>query len=166
MRQFNIRRALWSVCLFLPGLLLAGCSDSGKPVPGAVRTDKPAIARPAVDPAIVARGDRLFQKNCVACHGNRAQGAFNWQKPGADGKYPAPPLDGSAHAWHHPTTQLKQTIQEGTLKLGGSMPAWKGKLSEADTEAVIAWFQSTWPDEIYAAWADIDRRARTGEGAR
>jgi hypothetical protein len=27
-------------------------------------------------------------------------------------------------------------------------------------EAVIAYFQSLWPAEIYQAWADIDRRAR------
>ena len=165
MRQFNISRALWSVYLLLPGLLLAGCSDSGKPGPPGSRTDKPAMARPAVDPAIVARGEQLFQKNCAACHGNRAQGAFNWQKPGADGKYPAPPLNGTAHDWHHPYAALKQTIRDGTQRIGGSMPAWGGVLSEKDIEAVIAWFQSLWPGEIYAAWADIDRRSRAGERA-
>jgi len=45
-------------------------------------------------------------------------------------------------------------------------PAWGNTLSEADIEAVIAWFQSLWPDPIHAAWADTDRRARTGGGAR
>ena len=134
-------------------LLLTGCEDRAQPV-AAVRN---------TDPQVLAQGREVFKKNCAACHGDRAQGAPNWQKPGPDGKYPPPPLDGSAHAWHHPTTQLKQTILEGTLKLGGNMPAWKGRLSEADMEAVIAWFQSLWPDEIYAAWADIDRRARRGE---
>ena len=133
--------------------LLAACQPSAPPAPA-------TPARPAVDPVLLTRGQTLFTQHCAACHGDRAQGAFGWERPGADGKYPAPPLDGSAHAWHHPYAQLKQTIQEGTLKLGGSMPAWKGKLSEADTEAVIAWFQSTWPDPIYAAWADIDRRSR------
>jgi len=145
-------------------LSLAGCGEGGgKPATG------PAAAPPVVvsaaparltDAGQLARGGEIYRRYCAACHGDRAQGAFGWERPGADGKYPPPPLDGSAHAWHHPTAQLKQTIQEGTLKLGGSMPAWKGKLSEADTEAVIAWFQSTWPDPIYAAWADIDRRSR------
>lgn len=131
--------------------VVAGCTPEDKP---------PTAAKRVVDQAVLARGGEIYRHNCAACHGERAQGAFGWEQPGADGKYPPPPLDGSAHAWHHSTAQLKQTIQEGTLRLGGSMPAWKGKLSEAETEAVIAWFQSTWPDPIYAAWADIDRRAR------
>ncbi len=140
--------------LLLAGsLMLVACQPSAPPAPA-------TPARPAAEPALLARGQALFTQHCATCHGERAQGAFGWERPGADGKYPPPPLDGSAHAWHHPYAQLKQTIQEGTLKLGGSMPAWKGKLSEADTEAVIAWFQSTWPDPIYAAWADIDRRSR------
>jgi mono/diheme cytochrome c family protein len=142
-----------TLLLLAGGLLLAACQP---PTPTAPATP----ARPAADPALLTRGQALFTQHCAACHGERAQGAFGWERPGADGKYPPPPLDGSAHAWHHPYDQLKWTIQEGTLKLGGSMPAWKGKLSEADTEAVIAWFQSTWPDPIYAAWADIDRRSR------
>lgn len=139
--------------LLAGSFLLVACQPSASPAPA-------ALARPAAEPALLARGQTLFRQHCAACHGDRAQGAFGWERPGADGKYPPPPLDGSAHAWHHPYDQLKQTIQEGTLKLGGSMPAWKGKLSEADTEAVIAWFQSIWPDPIYAAWADIDRRSR------
>ncbi|HJW81178.1 MAG TPA: cytochrome c [Acidiferrobacterales bacterium] len=143
--------------LLLVVLSLAGCGEGGgKPPPVVVST---APAR-VTDAGQLARGAKIYKANCAVCHGGRAQGAANWQRPGPDGKYPAPPLDGSAHAWHHPYAQLKQTIREGTLKLGGSMPAWKGKLSEADTEAVIAWFQSTWPDPIYNAWADIDRRSR------
>jgi mono/diheme cytochrome c family protein len=133
-------------------LVLAAC----KP------TTPAAPLRPAADPALLARGEALFKQHCSACHGDRAQGAFNWQKPGSDGKYPAPPLDGSAHAWHHPTVALKDVIRHGTQRIGGSMPPWRDKLAEADIEAVIAWFQSLWPDEIYHAWADIDRRARAG----
>ncbi len=139
--------------LLAGGLLLVACKPSTPPAPV-------APARPAVDPALLARGAALFKQHCAACHGNRAQGAPNWHQLGADGKYPPPPLDGSAHAWHHPYGALQQTIRDGTLRLGGSMPAWRGKLSEQEIAAVIAHFQSLWPDEIYQAWADIDRRAR------
>ncbi len=133
-------------------LLLAACKPSMPAAP----------VRPAADRALLARGETLFNQHCAACHGDRAQGALNWQKPGTDGKYPAPPLDGSAHAWHHPLAALKETIRNGTQRVGGSMPPWRDKLTEADVEAVIAYFQSLWPDKIYQAWADIDRRARKG----
>jgi len=148
-----LRTQLWIGVLLAWLVLLGGCRDAS---PGGGASGAPH----GLDPARIARGADVYRQHCAACHGERAQGTFAWERPGADGKYPAPPLDGSAHAWHHPTAQLKQTIQDGTLKLGGSMPAWKGKLSEADTEAVIAYFQSRWPAEIYQAWADIDRRSR------
>lgn len=140
---------------------LAGCSERSPPaaVPA-------AVVRPAADPAVLARGEALFQKHCAACHGDRAQGAFAWERPGPDGKYPPPPLNGTAHDWHHPRAQLQRTIREGTLHIGGSMPPWRATLSDADIDTVVTWFQSLWPDPVYAAWVDIDRRARTGEGGR
>ncbi len=119
----------------------------------------PATSGRVTDPQVIAQGQRLFQANCAVCHGVQAQGAPNWERPGADGKYPPPPLDGSAHAWHHPRSALRQVIKQGTVHIGGGMPAWGDKLSDAEIDAVIAWFQSTWPDEIYAAWTEIDARA-------
>jgi len=163
--QSSIQSASRAALLFIV-LSLAGCSEGGgKPATG------PAAASPVVvstaparvtDAGQLARGAKIYKANCAVCHGGQAQGATNWQKPGPDGKYPPPPLDGSAHAWHHPTTALKEVIANGTQRIGGNMPPWRDKITEADIEAVIAYFQSLWPDEIYQAWADIDRRARTG----
>lgn len=148
-------------------LLLPGCSK--EPADG--RTSGPATAPPvpgsaphSLDPALVARGAGIYRANCAVCHGANAEGAPNWHRPGADGKYPPPPLNGTGHDWHHPASALKWTIREGTGKLGGNMPAWKGKLSDADIEAVIAWFQSRWPEEVYRNWALMD--ARSGAGMR
>jgi mono/diheme cytochrome c family protein len=149
-----------NMSLLLSGLaFLVGCHKA--PAPGSSVTNAP----PALDPVRVARGAEVYRQNCASCHGDRAQGALNWQKPGPDGKYLPPPLNGSAHSWHHPFAQHMQTIQHGTLRLGGSMPPWKDKLSDADIEAVILYFQSLWPAEIYLAWRDIDSRARK-ESAR
>lgn len=142
--------------LIVTGLLVA-CDQSA---PG--RAAVPSSGSDRHDPAQVARGAEVFRQNCATCHGDRAQGAFAWERPGADGRYPPPPLDGSAHAWHHPQAALEQMIRAGTQAQGGNMPAWGGKLSDSDIRAVIAWFQSLWPDPIYAAWADMDRRARSG----
>lgn len=151
------------VLLCFAAVALAACEPSPQPAtPSAPKTataETPsAHVRPHVDAQILARGEKVFKQNCASCHGDRAQGAPNWEKPGPDGKYPAPPLDGSAHAWHHPRVALEKVIKQGTQKIGGNMPAWQGKLNDAEIDAVILYFQSLWPDQIYAAWKDIDTR--------
>ena len=100
----------------------------------------------------VKLGKQVFAKNCSACHGLDAQGTFNWKKPLPDGSYPPPPLNGSAHAWHHPLKMLKHTVDYGGTKVGGKMPPFINQLSENDKEASIAFFQSKWSDAIYQAW--------------
>ena len=104
--------------------------------------------------AVVEHGAQLFQQNCAVCHGANAEGTSDWKKTDANGNYPPPPLNGSAHAWHHSIPQLARSIKEGGIKLGGVMPPFAGKLSDQDVLAVIAYFQSKWPDEIYASWHD------------
>lgn len=146
-------------------LLLAACSEP----PATVKTSSaPAPASPAatvphgLDARLVMRGGEIYKAHCAVCHGANAEGAPNWSRKGADGKYPPPPLDASGHGWHHPKSALVQTIQEGTIKLGGGMPAWKGTLTDDDIEAVVAWIQSRWPEEIYRNWALMDEKARRG----
>ncbi len=105
------------------------------------------------DQKLLENGNALFQQHCAVCHGQNAQGLVsNWQQRDADGKLPPPPLNGTAHAWHHPVQGLAHTIKNGTLSIGGSMPGWKDKLSDDDIFAIIIWISSLWPDEIYAAW--------------
>ena len=144
-------------------LLLAACSDQ----PATVKTSSvPAPAAPAataphgLDAKLIARGGEIYKANCAVCHGANAEGAPSWSKKGADGKFPPPPLDASGHGWHHPKSALVQTIKEGTLKLGGGMPAWKDKLNDTDIEAVVAWIHSRWPEDIYKSWAFMDEKAR------
>ncbi len=122
------------------------------------------VAQPKVErwykPAYVAAGEQLFKENCAACHGSNAQGAENWQRPDAEGHFPPPPLNGTAHAWHHPLKALYQTIMRGSPDGSGRMPAWQGKLSQGEALAIIAWFQSLWSDEIYAAWHRMNEKAK------
>lgn len=101
---------------------------------------------------IVDYGNELFQQNCAVCHGQNAEGTSDWKKRDANGNFPPPPLDGSAHAWHHSLAQLARSIKEGGIKLGGVMPPFGDQLSEQQVLAVIAYFQSKWPDELYQTW--------------
>jgi len=99
-------------------------------------------------------GEVLFKRNCASCHGSNAEATANWKTTDANGNYPPPPLNGSAHAWHHSGDQLKNTILEGGVKFGGLMPGFSDKLTDAEIDAVIAYFQSKWPDDIYSKWAE------------
>jgi len=100
-------------------------------------------------------GKRLFQQNCAACHGEQGQGlAEDWKKPLTDGSYPPPPLNGTAHTWHHPISTLIRTIDQGGIPLGGKMPAFGDKLSAEEKTALIARIHDWWPEEIYQGWVE------------
>jgi len=105
------------------------------------------------DQQTVNNGKNIFLQNCASCHGDNGEASNNWQQADSNGQYSPPPLNGSAHAWHHSMDTLKQTVRDGGQKLGGVMPAFADKLSEADIEAAISFFQSKWPDDIYSKWS-------------
>lgn len=100
-------------------------------------------------------GKNVFENNCMVCHGSQGQGlADDWKQPLADGSYPPPPLNGKAHTWHHPVSQLMWTINNGGIPPGGKMPAFGATLSDQEKIAVVAYFQNWWPDDIYEAWIE------------
>lgn len=136
-------------------VLLPGCGDSlllgalsGQP---SINSKTGWIER-NFDQVQIKRGESVYVVHCAGCHGPNGEATPEWRKPGQDGKYPPPPLDGSAHAWHHSTEVLKKTILKGTPPEIGSMPAWEGKLTEQQVDDVIVWIKSLWPDEIYDIW--------------
>jgi mono/diheme cytochrome c family protein len=102
-------------------------------------------------------GKQVFTTNCASCHGNQAQGIVeDWKQRNPDGSFPAPPLDGSAHAWHHPLSVLVRQINEGGVKLGGTMPAFGDTLSDEEVIAAIAYFQSFWDEQTYDRWVQMN----------
>jgi len=100
----------------------------------------------------VESGKEIFIKNCAICHGKQAEKTIHWKKTLSDGSYPAPPLNGTAHAWHHPKSQLKRIIAKGGKPYDGKMPAFQSHLSNSDMDKVIAYFQSFWKDKEYNMW--------------
>lgn len=129
-------------------ILAAGCAEE---TPG----EPPQRARWYTDDQVVL-GRVVFQVHCASCHGERAEATPDWRKTGGDGHYPPPPLNGTAHGWHHSLGVLKQTIQEGGAASGGVMPPFRDVLSDAESVAAIAYFQSFWSDQIYGRWRQID----------
>lgn len=157
--------ALTGLLLACVVVLLGGCDsrdEAGRSVEDGERHQnlQRAAVPPRVSvPAVLARGRQLFAQNCAACHGADAQGDPNWRFRGPDGKFPPPPLNGTGHSWHHPRAWLRQMIKSGSPPGQGNMPAWGNTLSDQDIEAIIAWFQSLWPEPVYEAWVQIDHRA-------
>lgn len=97
-------------------------------------------------------GKRIFNTNCASCHGIEAVGTNEWRKPLSNGKYPAPPLNGTAHSWHHNLTSLRRQINQGGAKYGGWMPAMESSLTPDQVDEAISYIQSLWPEKIYNTW--------------
>jgi len=159
------------IALGLLPLLLAACSTDESPPENAASPTSSAEGAVAAQPVQrwyesqqVSKGARVFQETCSVCHGKQGEGAPNWQKLGPDGKYPAPPLNGRGHAWHHPLKILFHVIKNGSPGGQGNMPGWGEKLSDDEMIAAIAWFQSQWPEEIYAAWMQRELASRNQGG--
>lgn len=149
MRKSDPIRLLAAVVLLLP----VACGEA--PVVGSVESGFAALDGRWYTTAQVEHGAGIFTANCAGCHGDRAQGITgDWRQRMPDGNFPPPPLDGSAHAWHHPLQQLVETIETGGIPYGGQMPPFAGVLDEADKLAAIAWFQDFWPADVYQAWLE------------
>ena len=152
------------VCL-LAGLLVTGCDEAAMQTPQRW-TDAAASAVAPVSARWyrreqVAKGAALFREHCASCHGADAEGTPSWREPGPDGKYPPPPLNGTAHAWHHPLSMLKQALTSGGKPLGRSTPGFAVTLDGEEIDAVLAWVQSHWSEEIYAMWRERDAESRS-----
>lgn len=130
---------------------LAGC-ERQKPAPPpapATTTTLPAV-EPAPSLEALNRGARLFQEHCAQCHGPEAQGHPDWQTPGV---VAAPPLNGTGNDWKRTRAELLAAIADGVKRDGVLvMPGWKGRLSDAEMNDVIVWFQALWPPEVYSRW--------------
>ncbi|WP_138429191.1 c-type cytochrome [Fodinibius saliphilus] len=142
------------VLLFLvPGFLIISCNSSDKSPP------KETVEGRWFTQKQYKLGKQVFTNNCAQCHGTRGQGIVeNWKKRNADGSFPPPPLNGSAHTWHHPFKVLMRTINQGGKPVGGTMPDFGDKLNREEKVAVIAYFQSLWDDRTYNRWVKMNAR--------
>ncbi len=98
---------------------------------------------------MVQLGESVYNKNCVSCHGEKGRGlAKDWKVKDENGNYPPPPLNGTAHTWHHSPEQLLYTINKGGVEMGGQMPAFESVLNKNEKLALIDYIYSLWPKEI------------------
>jgi mono/diheme cytochrome c family protein len=114
----------------------------------------------------VARGKSVYAQHCAACHGIRLEGQLTWQEKLPTGRMPAPPHDASGHTWHHPDSVLFGITKSGLVpgkyappKYESDMPAFGSQLADEEIWAVLAYIKSSWPENIRAAQAEVNRNA-------
>jgi mono/diheme cytochrome c family protein len=131
------RGLAYSIVLALGlGLGLSDAPDRGAG-PG------PHVADRASGPRIetVARGAAIYVSNCEGCHGD-VNGVGKIRE--------APPHGPAGHSWGHPDGQLIEFILRGSPPRSADatgMPAWRGRLTESDAAAVVAFLKTWWSTE-------------------
>ena len=140
---------------------VAGAACLGLAV--AVAAPGPAVAAEPLERwygrSRVESGEKVYAAHCAVCHGARGEATPDWRRRESDGTFPPPPLNGTAHTWHHPFKVLARQIKFGAPGGAGKMPPFQGMLTDEEIINVIAWVQSLWPDEIYAQWWAIQQRS-------
>jgi mono/diheme cytochrome c family protein len=93
------------------------------------------------DDADLARGQQMYEANCMHCHGGAT---------GGDIADIPPPHNAAGHTWHHPDCVIVDIVLDGMpVRLGyPEMPAFGDRLSEADVHAILAYIKTWWePDQ-------------------
>ena len=127
--------------------------------------------KPRADPSNleqVARGKRVYEAQCAACHGVSLEGQPKWRERLPSGKFPAPPHDPTGHTWHHSDALLFSITKNGIERHAppghkSDMPAFGKLISDDEIWAVLAYIKSTWPDETRKLQSQVsqeDARAR------
>lgn len=102
-------------------------------------------------------GQTLYGDHCASCHGANLEGQENWQIRNDDGTMPAPPHDVTGHTWHHDSQMLFDytklggaglLAQRGVTGFTSAMPSFEETLTDDEIWTVLAYIQSTWPQEV------------------
>lgn len=115
----------------------------------------------------LALGQEIYAQHCAACHGAKLEGQPDWRKPLPNGRMPAPPHDDSGHTWHHTDGLLVGITKHGLVPpyappgYESDMPAFAGKLSDAEIRAVLAYIESHWSQDVRKLRAEMIANARS-----
>lgn len=146
---------VFGVVALAGGIAVAACSPSGG-----------SGINPS-NPEQIVRGEAVYREYCAVCHGANREGQPDWRRRLPSGRLPAPPHDETGHTWHHPDDLLIAIVRDGMRPpwapdgYESDMPAFGDVLSDDDIRAVLAYIQSTWPEEVREM-----RRQRLEQAAR
>lgn len=90
-----------------------------------------SLNKKPADPAKVAKGQTVYDENCGACHGDKAQGSL-----AAGMEVGAPPLVQATWLYGSDKATLVETITNGRA---GVMPAWAKRLDDATVKQLAVY---------------------------
>lgn len=102
-------------------------------------------------------GETLYGAHCASCHGVNLEGQPNWTVADENGVLPAPPHDETGHTWHHDNQLLfdytflggqAALARRGVTGFTSGMPGFEAVLTEAEVWSILAYIQSTWPEQV------------------
>lgn len=97
-----------------------------------------------VNKEVIDKGRALYEENCQDCHGEKGVGERpNDMFAKDDFGFVAPPLDDSAHGWHHSDQGIVETILNGSPR-NERMIAWKDTLTPEDAQNIVTYIKSLW----------------------
>ena len=146
-------RPLQVVVALAAAALLTGCDATrSSAYPGGPDGTPVSSAESPAQADLLAWGAALYAANCQGCHGDAHTGA---------GRLPHVPSHGpDGHTWHHSDRNLTEIILDGSGEMGEMMrrmqgvpedaprmPAWRGKVSEEDVAAILAYIKAGWTPE-------------------
>ncbi len=153
-RRFNCAVAFLIVSL----ALVAACSSP------------PSIDGPTPTPA-PPTGQEIFAATCATCHGAEGQGQSDWHIRQPDGIFPAPPLNGDGHTWHHGDGLLYSIVTQGGQlwedpdlpQFKSGMPAFGEQFTHDEIVAVLEYVKILWDDKEIRGVSIIEHQALMSE---
>ena len=110
----------------------------------------------------VQQGKLLYDQNCASCHKKNLSGTKNWRSVDSDGHTVPPPLNGTAHTWHHSDELLHDIIKHGFNNLiknyQGKMLGFGDKLNDKEIDSILAYIKTYWPEDIYLHHLDMSKK--------
>ena len=148
-------------------LVLAAAACSSTPAELAPPTE------PAASPTPAARtGQEVFASTCAACHGEAGEGQPNWHIRNENGTFPAPPLNGDGHTWHHADGLLYRIVSQGGKiqespsipSFKSAMPAFGELLSHEEIIATLEYVKDLWSGKTKRGLSIRESQGRLSEG--
>ncbi len=155
----RIRRFALAVAFLIVSLaLLVACSSP------------PSIDGPTPTPA-PPTGQELFAATCATCHGAEGQGQSDWHIRKPDGIFPAPPLNGDGHTWHHGDGLLYRIVSQGGQlwkdpnlpQFKSGMPAFGEQFTHDEIVAALKYVKSLWDDKVIRGVSIVEHQALMSE---